>query len=270
MTEALENEVAAINAIYGPDTLTAAAGDEAHVYILALATAPASLRLYFPPAYPEQAPRVVGSHGVGAGARRGEAAATVERFREAIQRLHRPHEVCLFDVVEDVLEAAASRPASSRQCDELPAPAAASDLTMAATPAWPTPSWCVSDAVRELKSVFVARCARVDSPQMAQAFVQHLVDHEKKVQAATHNITAWRIRRHPALTYQDYDDDGETAAGARLLHLLQRMDVWNVMVVVSRWYGGHHLGPRRFTLINAVARDALVKANIVTAPKSKP
>ena len=32
----------------------------------------------------------------------------------------------------------------------------------------------------------------------------------------------------------------------------------DVVVVVSRWYGGVHLGPARFHVINACARDALV------------
>jgi putative IMPACT (imprinted ancient) family translation regulator len=30
------------------------------------------------------------------------------------------------------------------------------------------------------------------------------------------------------------------------LHLMQLMDVWDVMVVVTRWYGGVHLGPDRY------------------------
>ena len=41
---------------------------------------------------------------------------------------------------------------------------------------------------------------------------------------------------------QDCDDDGEAAAGGRLLHLLQAADVRNVVVVVSRWFGGVLLG----------------------------
>lgn len=61
------------------------------------------------------------------------------------------------------------------------------------------------------------------------------------------------------ITYQDCDDDGETAAGGRLLHLLQVMNVWDVLVVVSRWYGGIKLGPDRFSIINKVAREAIVK-----------
>ena len=44
-----------------------------------------------------------------------------------------------------------------------------------------------------------------------------------------------------------------------LLHLLQVMDVWNCLVVVSRWFGGVKLGPDRFRLINQAAREALVE-----------
>lgn len=40
---------------------------------------------------------------------------------------------------------------------------------------------------------------------------------------------------------------------------MQLMDLWNVMVVVTRWYGGIQLGPDRFRIINTVARDAFVK-----------
>uniref|UniRef100_A0A4W3HCH0 Impact RWD domain protein n=1 Tax=Callorhinchus milii TaxID=7868 RepID=A0A4W3HCH0_CALMI len=57
---------------------------------------------------------------------------------------------------------------------------------------------------------------------------------------------------------QDCEDDGETAAGGRLLHLMQILDVRNVMVVVSRWYGGILLGPDRFKHINNSARNILV------------
>lgn len=55
----------------------------------------------------------------------------------------------------------------------------------------------------------------------------------------------------------DCDDDGETAAGSRLAHLLDILEVENVLVVVSRWYGGILLGADRFKHINQAARDAL-------------
>lgn len=40
-------------------------------------------------------------------------------------------------------------------------------------------------------------------------------------------------------------------------------EVENVLVVVTRWYGGVLLGPDRFKHINRVARDALVRVGVV-------
>ncbi|RAL09191.1 PLP-dependent transferase [Aspergillus homomorphus CBS 101889] len=146
------------------------------------------------------------------------------------------------------------------------------------------PEWVLSDVITEKKSVFVGRAARVTSLEQAKGFLDYLLAVEKKVAGATHNISAWRIReRKVALTgnkaatalgagadaagdvsiVQDCDDDGETAAGGRLLHLMQLMDVWDVVVVVTRWYGGVLLGPDRFRIINAAGRDALVKGGFV-------
>lgn len=41
------------------------------------------------------------------------------------------------------------------------------------------------------------------------------------------------------------------------MHLLQILDVKDVVVVVSRWFGGILLGPDRFKDINNCARQAL-------------
>ena len=101
------------------------------------------------------------------------------------------------------------------------------------------------------------------SPDQAKLYLRDLLDSDKKVRSATHNITAWRIKGGNGVAFQDCDDDGETAAGGRVLHLMQLMDLWDVMVVVTRWYGGHQLGPKRFSIINTVARDAFVKGDFV-------
>ncbi len=63
---------------------------------------------------------------------------------------------------------------------------------------------------------------------------------------------------------EDCDDDGESAAGGRLLHLLAVSGVDSAVVVVSRWYGGVQLGPDRFRHINNAARNALVKACVIS------
>lgn len=128
----------------------------------------------------------------------------------------------------------------------------------------PPPPWTLSEPLTANKSTFIARACRVSTLPEAMESISHLLATNKKVAGATHNITAWRIQSTNAqtgsvTTIQDSDDDGEAAAGGRLLHLMQLMDVWNVIVVVTRWYGGVKLGPDRFRLINSVARDALVR-----------
>uniref|UniRef100_A0A8C7FUY2 Impact N-terminal domain-containing protein n=1 Tax=Oncorhynchus kisutch TaxID=8019 RepID=A0A8C7FUY2_ONCKI len=55
---------------------------------------------------------------------------------------------------------------------------------------------------------------------------------------------------------QDREDDGDTAAGGQLLHLLQ---VLFSVRWLSRWYGGILLGPDHFKHINNSARNILVQ-----------
>ncbi|KAJ2031276.1 hypothetical protein IWW57_000781 [Coemansia sp. S610] len=118
------------------------------------------------------------------------------------------------------------------------------------------PSIFAGSALEMKKSVFVAHVARVFSGEDVQAVRDELM-RDKKIAQATHNILAYRIRLDNGSICQDNDDDGETAAGKRLGHLLQLVEAENVVVVVTRWFGGTHLGPDRFKLINNAARQAL-------------
>lgn len=56
----------------------------------------------------------------------------------------------------------------------------------------------------------------------------------------------------------DNDDDGEQGAGSRLAHLLEMRKEDGVLIVVSRWFGGTLLGPKRFAHISNVARELLL------------
>lgn len=46
------------------------------------------------------------------------------------------------------------------------------------------------------------------------------------------------------------------------------MDVWNIMVVVCRWFGGTHIGADRFKHINSCARDAIIKGNFLPTERN--
>nr|XP_020459023.1 protein IMPACT isoform X3 [Monopterus albus] len=115
------------------------------------------------------------------------------------------------------------------------------------------------NTITDRRSTFQPHLAPVVTPRQVKMVLEKLYEN-KKIASATHNIYAYRIYcedKHSFL--QDCEDDGETAAGGRLLHLLQILDVRNVMVVVSRWYGGILLGPDRFKHINNCARSILVE-----------
>ncbi|NP_001290832.1 protein IMPACT [Esox lucius] len=113
--------------------------------------------------------------------------------------------------------------------------------------------------ITDRRSTFQSHLAPVVTPGQVRMVLDRLYEN-KKIASATHNIYAHRIYCEDKQSFlQDCEDDGETAAGGRLLHLLQILDVRNVLVVVSRWYGGIQLGPDRFKHVNNSARNVLVQ-----------
>ena len=58
-------------------------------------------------------------------------------------------------------------------------------------------------------------------------------------------------------TAQGAEDDGEKWGGGRVMRAVREAGASDVLVVVSRWYGGEMLGPVRFEHIERVARAAL-------------
>ncbi|XP_072569514.1 protein IMPACT isoform X2 [Paramormyrops kingsleyae] len=113
--------------------------------------------------------------------------------------------------------------------------------------------------ITDRRSTFQPHLAPVVTSKQVKKVLDALYEN-KKIASATHNIYAYRIFCEDRQTFlQDCEDDGETAAGGRLLHLMQILDVRNVMVVVSRWYGGILLGPDRFKHICNCARAILVQ-----------
>ncbi|KAK8065594.1 Protein IMPACT-like protein [Apiospora hydei] len=273
MSEELKDEVEAINSIYGDGCLVQSSEDS-NVYILTPPEESASLRIEFPPAYPQEPPVVIGTNSTGDHGKRGDAARELEMFREVVGSVYEPGMVCLFDAIEELKrrleefaelehlqqeeEAAAATP---EVVDEPSLPPAQDPMAIAMSIEEPP-------GLFRILSWSSTRCANVSSTAEAEGFLQHLLATDKKVRIATHNITAWRIKGPNNTSFQDCNDDGETAAGGRLLHLMQLMDIWDCMVIVTRWYGGHKLGPRRFALINQAARDAFVKAGFVPEPSA--
>jgi putative IMPACT (imprinted ancient) family translation regulator len=83
---------------------------------------------------------------------------------------------------------------------------------------------------------------------------------DKKIRLADHNIVAYRIRDSQG-NYFEYKNDGynspskETGAGVMMLEIMRNKKAENLCVVVTRWYGGVHLGADRFKHV----RDATIE-----------
>ncbi|CAG0880458.1 unnamed protein product [Darwinula stevensoni] len=118
------------------------------------------------------------------------------------------------------------------------------------------------------KSTFQAHLVQVTSLHQVKQVFRKLLEN-RKIADATHNIYAYRIFDTQKKSFvQDCDDDGETHAGSRVLHLLQIIEARDVLVVVSRWYGGTLLGPDRFKHINNAARMVLQIAGFIPESSS--
>lgn len=284
MSEELLDEVTSISAIYNDNTLTSLSHDSL-LYALTLPAQPnISIRIEFPKDYPDSPPSILGTQSIGNDTAKGEGSHIVELLREVLAQVYIPGTPCIFDLVEESgqrLEhfgldqvskdeeqqaAQANGQDSHGHIDEW---SASDEHMQSLEDLGDPPPWIISDIVTEKKSVFIARSAPVSSVDEAKSYLAHLLATDKKVAKATHNITAWRIQGKNGVQFQDCDDDGEDAAGGRLLHLLELMNVWNVMIVVSRWYGGVKLGPDRFRLINQCGRDCIVKGGFAQEVSKK-
>ena len=85
----------------------------------------------------------------------------------------------------------------------------------------------------------------------AKAFVKAL-KRKKKFARATHNSWGLLTSDGPVK-----NDDGEAGAGEVILRMLERDDLREEIVVVTRWFGGKHLGGDRFRHVQDAVRHYL-------------
>ena len=88
-------------------------------------------------------------------------------------------------------------------------------------------------------------CANADE---AKAFIKKLC-RTKKFAKATHNTWGLLTDEGPIK-----NDDGESGAGMVILRMLERENLHDHIIVVTRWYGGKHLGGDRFRHVQDAVR----------------
>lgn len=111
------------------------------------------------------------------------------------------------------------------------------------------------------KSRFITRVFPVDTEEQAEDILKEIRELHKD---ATHNVYAWQVGVNK--TVQRCSDDGEPGgtAGRPVLEVIKQNDLVNVLVIVTRYFGGIKLGAggliRAYSL---AAREGIVSAGIV-------
>ncbi|MBI6628807.1 YigZ family protein [Pontibaca salina] len=86
------------------------------------------------------------------------------------------------------------------------------------------------------------------SDKEAKKFLAQL-KRRKKFAKATHN--SWGLLTDDGPIK---NDDGESGAGQVILRMLEREELHNHIIVVSRWFGGKNLGGDRFRHVQTAVR----------------
>lgn len=153
--------------------------------------------------------------------------------------------------------------------------------------ALPPPVTCEEAYVEDRNSVFIGYAMRLTtaSPTYIAALLDNLthVIHPSipitklppqfrhsapSKRGSTHDMYAFRVLQlkpgrsglHGPNDFgieQGKEDDGETWGADKIMRVIRELGASDVLVVVSRWYGGELLGPVRFEHITKAARAAL-------------
>lgn len=103
------------------------------------------------------------------------------------------------------------------------------------------------------KLSFQAFSAAISSAEQVRFVMSYLGNVNNMVHArfpsAKNKIVAFRVNQYPPhhgggdrVLNEGFDDDGEAGAGEKLLGLLQKMEVENILVIVCVWSSGAALG----------------------------
>lgn len=113
----------------------------------------------------------------------------------------------------------------------------------------------VISQIVEKKSKFIANLIYVESVQEAEEKIDYL---KKKYYDARHNCASYRVMEGGSVV-EKASDDGEPSgtAGAPMLNILKKNNMCNVLIVVTRYFGGILLGTGG--LVRAYS-DSLIKA----------
>ncbi|KAJ1637560.1 P-loop containing nucleoside triphosphate hydrolase protein [Pavlovales sp. CCMP2436] len=259
-------ELEALQAIYAPGEFWCA--EDGLTWSFLLSSAPrAEFHLYLPLTYPtDDSPTII----VDAD---WLPAARVAQIVDDLAALHRESagEIAFVwftsaqAIVQAELDARAAATSVAAAAHETELIGSVEPLEAPAPRAPPPHQFFSGPSLTDRKSTFQAHVTRCASAVEVRTALDHLL-FDRKISRAAHNQYAWRIWDEArGVQLHDNFDDGESGAGSKLAELLDLCKVNNVLVVVTRWHGGIHLGADRFRHIVATARGAIEQAGFLPA-----
>ena len=95
-----------------------------------------------------------------------------------------------------------------------------------------------SSEIEIKKSVFIGNAAPVSTEEEAIAFISEI---KKTYPDARHNVYAYLLRENSAMRYSD-DHEPQGSAGMPVLDVIRKSGITDVVVTVTRYFGGTLLG----------------------------
>ena len=119
------------------------------------------------------------------------------------------------------------------------------------------------DKIKIESSIFISTAVPVDSVETAKEWIEKI---SREFHDATHNCYAWRVKDHKR-KIEKYSDAGEPrgTGGKPILFAIEAEELHNVLVVVTRYFGGIKLGTGGLSrAYRSSAQAALKKAVKIT------
>ena len=126
-------------------------------------------------------------------------------------------------------------------------------------------TWSGSKKLTSNKSTFIAHVASSSSTSSRGDLIKMLMAQKPELETASHNAWAMRTQYGASPLVQEASfDDGEQGCGKFMLQLMREAGVTNIVVLLTRWYGGVMLGPDRWRLMRECIHDAISSQRRVT------
>lgn len=119
----------------------------------------------------------------------------------------------------------------------------------------------------EKRSKFIANAYHINNKEEAENKINEL---KKKYYDAKHNCFAFSFLDYNDSTVEKCSDDGEPSgtAGAPILNVIKKNNLNNILIVVTRYFGGILLGTGGLTRVySATASAAVENATIIKQEK---